>query len=44
MHELDRIISPHSQHETDVIDRAIRPKQLQDYKSQCGKHGCTQTC
>jgi Holliday junction DNA helicase RuvB len=34
MNETHRIISPDSQHENDVIDRAIRPKQLQDYIGQ----------
>ena len=34
MHDLNRIISPHAQQETDAIDRAIRPKQLEDYIGQ----------
>lgn len=30
----DRIIAPHAQNEADTIDRAIRPKQLNDYIGQ----------
>jgi Holliday junction DNA helicase RuvB len=34
MSELDRIISPVLQNETEIVDRAIRPKHLQDYIGQ----------
>jgi Holliday junction DNA helicase RuvB len=34
MNDIDRIIAPEAQQETDPIDRAIRPKRLQDYVGQ----------
>ncbi len=34
MSELERLISPALSHETEIVDRAIRPKNLQDYIGQ----------
>jgi Holliday junction DNA helicase RuvB len=34
MNEPDRIVTPSPQSDTDIVDRAIRPKQLQDYIGQ----------
>src|SRR5437762_2889770 len=34
MNDIERIIAPEAQQESDPIDRAIRPKRLQDYVGQ----------
>lgn len=38
MNNSDRIVAPEAEHENDPIDRAIRPKRLQDYVGQNAVH------